>query len=154
MKTQSKLVALLFYFLFNSNAHAQFSSQGEEFLISTCSKELFYKQSLENIRRYQTIEKDAFAITKDKSAAAQVVKEIINKEEDELFLYRQKRNTEIDSKDDKLRYLITKVQFDIVRTSMLKVFMEYRTGGDDARLKRRLYENCLDLAKTINSKNN
>jgi phage/plasmid-associated DNA primase len=77
MKTQSKLVALLFYFLFNSNAYAQFSSQGEEFLISTCSKELFYKQSLENIRRYQTIEKDAFAITKDKSAAAQFVKEII-----------------------------------------------------------------------------
>lgn len=153
MKIQSKLFALLFYFLCNLNAHAQFSSQGEEFLISTCSKELFYKQSLENIRRYQTIEKEAFAITKNKSVAAQFVKEIINKDEDELFLHRQKRNTEIDSQDDKLRYLITKVQFDIVRTSMLKVFMEYRTGGDDVRLKRRLHETCLDLVnEMINSK--
>ena len=155
MKIQSKSCALLFYFLCNLNAHAQFSSKGEEFLISTCSKELFYRQSLENIRRYQTIEKDAFKIIKDKSAAGQVVKEIINKDQDELFLYRQKRNAKIDSQDDKLRYVITDISFDIVVISSLKVYMEYRSGGDDVRLKRRLHENCLvSVDEMINRKNN
>ena len=68
MKIQSKLVALLFYFLCNINAYAQLSSEFKEILISTCSKEIFYRQSLENIRRYQTTEKEAFKI-REKSVA-------------------------------------------------------------------------------------
>jgi len=155
MKIQSKLVALLFYFLCNINAYAQLSSEFKEILISTCSKEIFYRQSLENIRRYQTTEKEAFKFIKDKSGAAQVVKEIINKEEDEVFLYRQKRNAKIDSQDDKLRHVINDIQFDIVRISSFKVYMEYRSGGDDVRLKRRLHENCLvSVDEMINRNNN
>ena len=155
MKIQSWFFLLLIYVNCSVNAHAQFTSQGVEYFIGTCSKEIFYKQSLENVRRYQNFEKSALKNSKNKVVIAKIVQENIMKEEDDLFLYRQQRNAKLASKDDKLRTSISDLSFDISRNSSLKVFLEYRIGGDDVRLKRRLYENCLGIVnEMINSPNN
>jgi len=149
MKIKIRFFLLLFFVVCSQHAHAQFTSKGNDFFINNCSKEIFYSQSLEIVRRYQGFEKNALMITKDKAEISKIVKEKISIEDDELFLHRRQRDDKLFNQDDKLRYKFIDLSFDIVRISSLRVFSEYRFGGDDVRLTRRLYESCLDVVNEL-----
>ena len=140
----------LFFYVFQ--AHANLSNKGIEYFVNLCDRDDFYKTSLEIVRRYQSYQKTAMSLSYDKVVIGEIVKELLFKEDDESFLYRQKRNKLINNEEDKMKIRLIDLTFDIAQNSALTVFLEYRIGGDDVRLKRRLHEACRNkVDKIINN---
>ena len=141
---------ILFFYVFK--AHANLSNKGIEFFVNLCDRDNFYKTSLEIVRRYQSYQKTAMSLSYDKVVIGEIVKELLFKEDDESFLYRQKRNKIINNEEDKMKIKLIDLTFDIAQNSALTVFLEYRISGDDVRLKRRLHEACRNQVDKIINK--
>jgi hypothetical protein len=152
---QNKLFKLFFYliviFLSNYAFSSTFTAEGKKFFYDICAKDKFYENASEIVTRYQRFYKVGNEKLGDENLALRLVKEMIEKEEDNLFKYRIDRDKNTIDKQELLRYKFADASWDIVRLSALGVFMEYKIDVDEIRIKRRLNESCnLLVLKHIN----
>ena len=143
------MISLTFSF---ASLAGPFTAEGEKFLISSCSKDTFYAQGLANVRKYQELWLEWDRQNLDIKIKSALIREQINREEDELFKWRKERDFKIsDDSNALLRSKILDFTYDIIRVSALEVFNEYRFTVEEIRLVRRLYETCQNnVQKAIN----
>ncbi len=138
-------------FISNFAVASNLTTEGKKFFLDICEKDKFYENALEIVRRYQGYHKIGNEKLRDEKMTFMLVKELIENEEDKLFKTREDRNRNISDKQELLRYKIADLSFDIVKLSALDVFWEYKSGGDELRIKRRLNERCFfHVQKLIN----
>lgn len=124
---------------------ANLSVDGIKYFTNFCNQDRYYENSLEMLKRFQQYELLASQQSKDSRITTEIVKELIQKELDESFAYRNSRDKKFRTEEEILRNKISDLSFDIVRNSSLQVFSEFRYKNDDLRIKRRLYETCSDI---------
>jgi hypothetical protein len=126
----------------------QLSETGIKFVSDACRNDKLISMHIENIRRWQKLYfKIANAVRSgaiDNQSADLLVKEIFERDFDELHESRRKRtlsNNEVEMQ----RTFFLDLTYDQMYLSAMRVFSLYRSGGDDRRLRRLLEENCLSL---------
>jgi hypothetical protein len=143
------IISTVVAFFSNVTYSANLSAEGIKYFTNFCSQDRFAENSLEMLKRFQQYEKLASQQSKDARIASEIVKELIQKEFDESFAYRSSRDKKPRSEEEILRNKFNDLTFEILRNSSLQVFSEFRTRGDDLRLKRRLFETCSDYVNKI-----
>ena len=128
---------------------ANLSAEGIKYFTNLCSQERFTENALQMLKRFQQYEILASQQSKDSRITSEIVKELIQKELDESFAYRNSRDKKLRSEEEILRNKFNDLTFEILRNSSLQVFSEFGIRGDELRLKRRLFDTCRDSVNKI-----
>ncbi len=121
---------------------------GIKYMAEQCGNEKLIDIHLENVRRWQTSETQIRRMLSlkeiDAKTAGDLRREIIERDLDELHQSRKNRRLPLND-EEKAKEQIAYFAYDLMFTSAAKTFEAHRLGGEDARLRRRLEENCLSL---------
>ena len=128
-------------------AKAQFSNEGIKFFQELCVSERYLNNSIEVINRYNEYANRVKNSNLSNEWKWEYVREMIKKEDDELFLIRKNRDLKspITSQSEYIKRKIIDMSYDILKIGALVVFSENLDPQNGTRLNRRIVEECQKL---------
>jgi hypothetical protein len=155
MRRTSHILGLIFIlpFIFpsalaNGLGFKDLDSSAFEYFAGVCRRDDAISTHLSNLRYWQQQYGKLVDLVNtkqiDASTADSVMKEMFEREADAVYENRRKRRQGL-SRDDEVKVQFAELSFDLLNVASMQVFNQYRQGGDDSRIRRRIQENCLDI---------